>query len=88
MLGGGAQPRLFARVHGLGGGAEIAAGTVANLDKHQGIALLHDEIDLPEGAAVIALGERQALLLQVAAGALLRLTTAVEVCPGILHRLR
>lgn len=54
-----------------GGAAEIRAAAHAHFHKNQRSPLAHDEIDLAETAAEIALDELKPLALQIARGQLL-----------------
>src|SRR3989338_6862532 len=79
MLGGGAQPALFAAVHGLGRRAEVGACAVAHLDEHQAVAVLHYQVDLAPGAAVVTREHGKAILPQVVAGSVLGLAATALV---------
>lgn len=60
-----AELSLLEKIDGLNGGYESPAGSITDLDEHQAIGIQHDEVDLAETAAIIALYSAQASLFEV-----------------------
>lgn len=46
----------------------VVIGPISNLDKHQGITLAHDEIQLATATVIVAFNQLQALGLQPVGG--------------------
>jgi hypothetical protein len=59
MFRGCAQLRLLAPVYAFCGGAVVFPPTGPHLDENECALLLHDEIDLTEGTAIVARQERE-----------------------------
>src|SRR5574340_1139769 len=75
LLRGADDALLFARIDAGRRTAEIGTAAQAHLDEHQRRAVLHDQVDLAETAAIVVRDRLQALLLQVSRRALFGLRT-------------
>ena len=63
---------LLPPVHMLFTAAAISGASVFHLDEHQGLFIVHDEVDLPAADAEISLPQTEALLLQIDTGRLFK----------------
>src|SRR5690606_20300201 len=75
------QASLLALVNGCQRAAEIVLGAVAHLDKHQRVAMLHDQVDFAKPAAPVLRYQFEALFAQPLAGKLLAGVTALLARP-------
>jgi hypothetical protein len=79
MLGRQDQPALLVAINGRQGTAMATITAPAHFREHQGVAILHDQVDFALPTAEIASHNRQSLLRQPVCSLFFRFATGIFV---------